>query len=175
MGVGDPFGMAITHALASGMGGIRTAGDLVARVQMSRGLKTEAAKEYVAGKLGIGVLDLANEEVMTEVRRELDLGLVYSLPGYARGLEAKRNIAGVFAFSELSPAIGQRNMGGQGRRCSEAPGVTAALRRGAWRTIREEFVGMNVVKGLGCVPLNPRPGAIHEATCGARRERAEIR
>jgi dimethylamine--corrinoid protein Co-methyltransferase len=95
VGVGDPFGMAITHALASGMGGIRTAGDLVARVQMSRGLKTEAAKEYVAGKLGIGVLDLANEEVMTEVRRELDLGLVYSLPGYARGLEAKRNIAGV--------------------------------------------------------------------------------
>jgi hypothetical protein len=87
--------MAITHALASGLGGVRTAGDLVARMQMSRGLKTEAAKKYVAEKLGVGVIDLVNEEVMTEVRRELDLGLVYSLPGYARGLEAKRNIARV--------------------------------------------------------------------------------
>jgi len=93
VGVGDPFGMAITHAHASGMGGVRTAGDLVARVQMSRGLKTEAAKKYVAEKLGVDVIDLVNEEVMTEVRRELDLGLVYALPGCARGLEAKRNIA----------------------------------------------------------------------------------
>ncbi|MBS4024304.1 MAG: [dimethylamine--corrinoid protein] Co-methyltransferase, partial [Clostridia bacterium] len=45
--------MAITHALASGMGGIRTSGDLVARMQMSRGMRINDAKEYVAGKLGV--------------------------------------------------------------------------------------------------------------------------
>jgi len=91
--VGDPFGMAVTHALASGMGGIRTAGDLVARMQMSRGMKIDAAKKYVADRLGVSVIDLANEDVMTEIRREHDLGLVYALPGYARGIEAKLHIA----------------------------------------------------------------------------------
>lgn len=93
--MGDPFGMAITHALASGMGGVRTAGDLVARMQLVRGLKTEDAKRYVAEKIGVSVIDLTNEDIITEVRRELDLGLVYSLPGYARGLKAKQNIARV--------------------------------------------------------------------------------
>jgi len=32
--VGDPFGMPITHGVAAGMGGIRTAGDLVMWMQM---------------------------------------------------------------------------------------------------------------------------------------------
>lgn len=40
--------MCITHSLASGMGGVRTAGDLVARMQMSRNMKINEAKEYVA-------------------------------------------------------------------------------------------------------------------------------
>ncbi|MBC8442201.1 MAG: hypothetical protein H8D87_21250, partial [Deltaproteobacteria bacterium] len=31
--------MAITHAQASGMGGMRGAGDLVARMQMSKGMR----------------------------------------------------------------------------------------------------------------------------------------
>ena len=53
MGVGDVLGMAATHAIASGMGGMRTAGDLVARMQMSRGMRIRQAKEYVAGKLKI--------------------------------------------------------------------------------------------------------------------------
>jgi hypothetical protein len=87
--------MAVSHAIASGMGGVRTAGDLVARMQMSRGMKINEAKEYVAGKLGLGLADLVNEAIMTEVRRDKDIGLVYPLPGYARGLEAKRNIAGL--------------------------------------------------------------------------------
>ena len=33
--------MDVTHALAAGMGGIRTAGDLVARMQMARGMRLE--------------------------------------------------------------------------------------------------------------------------------------
>jgi len=85
--------MAISHAIASGMGGVRTAGDLVARMQISRSMKIDQAKVYVADKLGVSVEDLANEDVMTEVRREKYLGLVYILPCYARGLEAKLNIS----------------------------------------------------------------------------------
>ena len=43
--------MAATHALAGGMGGIRTAGDLVARMMYGRSMKLGKAKEYVARKL----------------------------------------------------------------------------------------------------------------------------
>lgn len=85
--------MVFTHAMAAGMNGIRTAGDLVARMQMTRGMKTEAAKRYVADKLKVSLIDLSNEEVMTEVRKDLDLGLIYSTPGYAKYVEAKNNIA----------------------------------------------------------------------------------
>ena len=55
MGVGDPLGMHAAHAVISGMGGLRTAGDLVARMQLNRGMRIEAAKQYVAQKLGVGV------------------------------------------------------------------------------------------------------------------------
>ena len=47
--MGDPVSMAITHAHASGMGGMRGAGDLVARAQMTKGMRIQEAKDYVAG------------------------------------------------------------------------------------------------------------------------------
>ena len=50
--------MHATHAIASGMGGMRTAGDLVARMQMSRGMRIDEAKKCVADKLGISVSDV---------------------------------------------------------------------------------------------------------------------
>jgi len=75
------------------MGGMRTAGDLVARMQMSRGMKINEAKEYVAGKLGISVMDLVDPVIMTEIRQDFNLGLTTPLPGYAKGMEAKFNIA----------------------------------------------------------------------------------
>ena len=50
--------MAISHAIASGMGGMRAAGDLVARMQISRGMKIDAAKAHVADKLGVDVSQL---------------------------------------------------------------------------------------------------------------------
>ena len=56
--------MDVTHALAAGMGGIRTAGDLVARMQMSRGMRLKEAKEYVAGTLGCSVRDLSDSYAM---------------------------------------------------------------------------------------------------------------
>ncbi len=48
------------------MGGIRTAGDLVARLQLNRGMRIDAAKKYVAEKLGVSVLDLGDTIVMSE-------------------------------------------------------------------------------------------------------------
>ena len=41
--------------MAAGMGGIRTAGDLVAWMQMTRKMKIAEAKQYVASKLGIDI------------------------------------------------------------------------------------------------------------------------
>ncbi len=99
MGVGDPVGMANAHALASGLCGMRAAGDLVARMQMTRGMRLEQAKEYVAGKLGVSTIDLGDPLVMHDVRAALGLGrltvqdLTYTEhPG---AMEAKFHIAEV--------------------------------------------------------------------------------
>ena len=92
MGTGDPNGMAMAHAVASSMGGIKTAGDLVARMQLNKMRLTEA-KEYVAGKLGVSVFDLSDSTTMRQVREELDIGVVTAVPGLAKGLEAKARIA----------------------------------------------------------------------------------
>jgi len=91
--VGDPFGMAITHAIASGMGGMRTAGDLVARMQMSRGMKIEQAKQHVAEKLKVSVKDLTDPVIMTELREDLQIGSMTPMPMCLKGIEAKLRIA----------------------------------------------------------------------------------
>ena len=92
MGTGDPNGMGMAHALASSMGGIKTAGDLVARMQL-RKMRLKEAKQYVADKLGVSVFDLSDSTVMRTVREELDIGVVTAVPGLAKGLEAKSRIA----------------------------------------------------------------------------------
>ena len=84
--------MAFGHEMASGMGGIRTAGDLVARI-LSKDKKINEAKEYVAQKLGVTVMDLSDEALMKELREELDIGHVLARPGAAIGMEAKVRIA----------------------------------------------------------------------------------
>ena len=93
MGVGDPFGMAITHAIASGMGGMRTAGDLVARMQSARGMTIGDAKKYVADRLGVAVAALREPIIMKEVREDLNLGLLHPYAGSPKCMEAKFNIA----------------------------------------------------------------------------------
>ena len=96
--MGDPLGMAISHAIASGMGGMRAAGDLVARMQMTRGMKIDEAKKYVADKLSVSVTDLTDPVIMTEVREDLDIGSISPLPGCAKGVEAKLRIAEVLGI-----------------------------------------------------------------------------
>ncbi len=56
------------------MGGVRTAGDLVARVQMTRRLRLPEAKRYVAERLGCDVFDLSDPVKMLDIRRDLGLG-----------------------------------------------------------------------------------------------------
>lgn len=87
------MGMHIAHIMASCMGGIRTAGDLVAWMQMTRKMKINDAKAYVADKLGIEVLDLTNEEVMRDIRKDLKIGMVTSVAGSPKGIRAKYKIA----------------------------------------------------------------------------------
>ena len=80
------------------MGGMRAAGDLVARMQMTRGMKIDEAKAYVADKLSLAVSDLTDPVVMTEVREELDMGSVTPMPQCAKGIEAKIRIAEVLGI-----------------------------------------------------------------------------
>jgi len=91
--VGDPFAMAITHAHTSGMGGMRAAGDLVARMQMTRGMKIDAAKQYVADRLSVAVSELTDPVIMGEVRQDNGLGVMSPQPDDAKGIEAKFRIA----------------------------------------------------------------------------------
>lgn len=84
--------MAVSHYMASGMGGIRTAGDLVARMEFAKNMKIDDAKDYVAKKLGISALEIADEHIMRDLREELSLGVVTGLPGAPRGIAAKMRI-----------------------------------------------------------------------------------
>jgi len=89
--------MHAAHAIAAGMGGMRTAGDLVARTQMTLGMRLAEGKAYVADKLGVSTLDLVDPIVMREVRREKGLGLIPveqgSFPDEPGAIEAKFNIS----------------------------------------------------------------------------------
>ena len=84
--------MPITHIMTSGMSGIRAAGDLVARMEMSKSMRIGEAKEYVAKKLDVSTLDLSDEYVMREVREDLGIGVITSVAGAPKGIAAKMNI-----------------------------------------------------------------------------------
>ena len=81
------------------MGGIRAGGDLVARMQMTRGMRLKEAKQYVADKLGVTPFDLSDVAVMTDIRSEHGFGRIHSYaishPRQANLIEAKFNIARV--------------------------------------------------------------------------------
>ena len=62
-------------------------------MQVSQGMRIKEAKEYVAGKLGISVDEIADPVVMSELREDLDLGRVNAVPGAAKGIDAKFRIA----------------------------------------------------------------------------------
>ena len=97
--------------MASSMGGIRTAGDLVARMQMTRKMRLPEAKRYVAEKLGLSVTEISDSTVMRRVREELDIGVITAVAGAARGLEAKARIASLLDIKINSVERLKRKMG----------------------------------------------------------------
>jgi Dimethylamine methyltransferase (Dimeth_PyL). len=103
--------MSMAHALASSMGGIRTTGDLVARMQMTRKMRLPEAKRYVAEKLGLSVTEISDSTVMRRVREELDIGIITAVPGAAKGLEAKVRIADLLGIKINSVERLKRKMG----------------------------------------------------------------
>lgn len=84
--------MHMAHLLASSMGGIRTAGDLVARMELLK-MRIDDAKRYVADKLHVTTMDLSDPTLMRGLREELDIGVVTGVPGVAKGIAAKVRIA----------------------------------------------------------------------------------
>ena len=85
--------MHIAHIFASGMGGIRTAGDLVAWMQLIKKMKLAEAKKYVARRMKIEPSDLINEEVMRPLREDLGIGTTTSVAGSPKGIRAKLRVA----------------------------------------------------------------------------------
>ena len=109
--MGDTFGMPITHIMAAGMGGIRTSGDLVAWMQMTKQMKLPEAKKYVAEKLGVSVLDLTNEDVMYPLREKLGIGLATAEAGGPKGIFAKARIAKLLGVELNSVKLFNKRMG----------------------------------------------------------------
>jgi dimethylamine---corrinoid protein Co-methyltransferase len=89
--------MESAHTQASGMGGMRTAGDLVARMQMTRRMRLKEAKRYVADRLGCTQEDLSDPIAMEQLRLENGLGTLANTsttrPDEPGMMEAKFNIA----------------------------------------------------------------------------------
>jgi len=81
------------------MGGTKTAGDMVMRMQLAKGMRIGEAKKYVADKLGVSVMDLSDMYVMMEVRERLGLGLMQPVADTPTGIEAKLNIAKVLGIT----------------------------------------------------------------------------
>lgn len=89
------MGTEATHAIAAGMGGVRTAGDMVMRMQLSKKMKIKEAKNYIANKLGITLEELCDVVTMAELREDRGLGLTNFEPCAEStiGMEAKFRIA----------------------------------------------------------------------------------
>ena len=102
--------MAVMHEMAAGMGGIRTAGDLVARMVM-KGMKINAAKEYVADKLGCTVFDLSDSAKMKEIRESLDIGSVVLRPNASSGISSKIKIAEILDIKIPSVELFKKQIG----------------------------------------------------------------
>jgi len=102
--------MPIAHIMATGMGGMRTAGDLVAWMQLSKKMKLPEAKQYVAKKLGVSVLDMTDEDVMYPLREELGIGVVTAVAGGPKGIRAKARIAKLLDIEINSVNLFKRDM-----------------------------------------------------------------
>ncbi len=87
--------MEAIHGAAASMNGIRTAGDMVMRLQLSEKMKLREAKEYLTQKLGITMEQLSDAVYMTELRTQRGFGTAGIEPYAERstGIENKLRIA----------------------------------------------------------------------------------
>ncbi len=102
--------MAIMHETSAGLGGVRTSGDLVARM-VFRGMKLNEAKKYVADKLGCEVEDLSDEVKMKEIRESLDIGHIIITPRSSYGIAAKIKISQLLDIKIPSVELFKKNIG----------------------------------------------------------------
>ncbi len=65
------------------------------RTQLAKGLKINAAKKYVAEKLGVTVKELSDSVVMAEIREKFGLGCIQPTSDTPIAMEAKMRIANV--------------------------------------------------------------------------------
>jgi dimethylamine--corrinoid protein Co-methyltransferase len=103
--------MHIAHIFASGMGGIRTTGDLVAWMQLIQKMKITDAKKYVAKKIGVDYMDLTNEEVMRQIREDLGIGIITSVAGSPKGIRAKLKVSKLLDIRINSVALFKSQLG----------------------------------------------------------------
>ena len=93
------------------MGGIRTAGDLVAWMQLTRRMKIDEAKTYVARKLSVDTSDLTDESAMFLKREAFGIGSV--IPDHVEytGIAAKTKIARLLDISIHSVDLYLKHIG----------------------------------------------------------------
>ena len=79
------------------MGGVRTTGDMVMRLQIAKKMRINEAKQYVADKLGLTIEEICDVVTMSEVREERGFGLGNFEPCAESniGMEAKFKISEV--------------------------------------------------------------------------------
>lgn len=92
------------------MGGIRTAGDLVAWMQLTRRMKIDQAKAYVAQKLDVDVAHLTDETLMAKKRETFGIGSV--IPDHVEytGMAAKKRVAKLLDISIHSVDLYQQHL-----------------------------------------------------------------
>lgn len=71
---------------------MRAAGDLVARMELSKSMRLADAKAYVAKRLGVDPFDLSDPYMMRDIREKLDIGTATAAPSASRGMQSKLRI-----------------------------------------------------------------------------------
>lgn len=61
-------------------------------MELSKNMRLDDAKRYVAKKLGVDPFDLSDVYMMREAREKLDIGVVTAMPNASRGIQSKMKI-----------------------------------------------------------------------------------
>ena len=93
------------------MGGIKTAGDLVFRMQLKYGMKIGEAKKFIADKLGVSVFDLCDPTIMTELRDDRGFGIQMPEAATPMGIAAKLRISEALGIKINSVEVFKRKAG----------------------------------------------------------------